>query len=228
MSKKIVILDLCDTLVKGNTTFLFLDSYFRDVPSYQFYMKCKKNLVLRAFFKLLRKLSYDLNRRIAVKFLKGTARTDLYNYAKLMVEKDFEFNHDIIKIVKYCQQQKIEIMILSASLDFIVEAVANNLNINWKGSELSYNNSACSGEIKNDLLFSKHKFIENLKCNIDTDVFFISDNVEDAKIIKSLNNGFGYYTLKNKSAFESNNIRKFSTVEIISKLEVSNEMLGEG
>lgn len=218
-----ITLDLCDTLVYGNTTFLFLDSYFKENGKYKVYKKIKNNILIRILFKILFKMRFDINRRVAVSFLKKIPRSQLSEYAtRLVVNDTFRFNPEMLDVITFAKKNNIEVSIVSASLDFIVEAVAQQFEIKWFASNLAYSDGVCTGKISSDLLFSKHlifkKIISEYKENKQS-VFFVSDNIEDSNLLVQLENGFGFYTIKNHKKFEKKGIKKFSYETFISKLK---------
>lgn len=220
MKGLIVTIDVCDTLVKGNTTFHFLDVIFKDDKKYIFFKRIKKNYLVRFILKILFELKFDVNRRIAIKFLAGYARDDLLDKADVVVRENFNFNKDVLSVIEYCKDNNIPVYLVSASLDFIVESISKFLDVNWYASTLEYPEGICNGRISQDLLFSKAKVIQGVENKPSCDsLIFISDNVEDLKILSDLNYGFGYYSKKNSRLFKRNKITPFDREYIINFLK---------
>lgn len=215
--KKFLGIDLCDSLVTGNTTFLFLDDFFQHNKKYQLIKKVRSNLLTRVIFKVLFKFHIDLNRKIAVSFLKDHSREELLHHAQFMADHSFTYNKELIELINIAKNTDTPIYLISASLDFIVEVVANKLDINFLSTELNYPHSICNGKIKKDLLFSKSIEINSTlkKLQIQKDnLIFISDNIQDLNILKSLNLGYGVYTKKNEKLFTNENIQEFDQIAI--------------
>ncbi|SMG26003.1 HAD family hydrolase [Cedecea sp. NFIX57] len=220
MKGVIVAIDVCDTLVKGNTTFHFLDVLFQDDKRYTFFKKVKKNYLVRILLKILFKLKFDINRRVAIKFLAGYTRDDLLGKADVFVREEFKFKKDVLNVIEYCKGNNIPVYLVSASLDFIVESISKFLDVNWYASSLEYSQGVCNGRINQDLLFSKAKIIQGIESQPNCDsLIFISDNIEDLKILSDLNYGFGYYSKKNSRLFTRNKITAFDTEHIINLLK---------
>lgn len=222
----IFITDMCDTLIKGNTTFLFLDNFFKKNKAYSIFRKIQKNIFYRILARIFFKFKFDINRKTTCLFLKKHSYEELYNHAKYMAEKKFLYNSSIVELINFCKKNKIEIYIASASLDFITAAVANKFQIKHISTELNYKNGFCLGTIKNDLLFTKKAAINNLlKQSNNSPVIFISDNIQDKGIIKMVSYGFGLYNRKNKNVFHKEKIKPFSnkSMQYIEQIITSNQ-----
>lgn len=218
---KHVYVDLCDTLIKGNTTFMFLDSFFkyRKNDKYWLYRKFSTSFFMRVIFKLLLLVKIDLNRRIAIRFLKGYDAEFLRSHVKEMLENgSFVENKQLIEVLQCAKSKNIPITIVSASLDFIVEVVACHYSFNYYSSKLGYINNKCQGCITLDLLFNKDKIFDSIDLNNVT-YCFISDNVQDVKILKSCVYGFGVPNIKNEKAFNNHNVTLINYNELINLIK---------
>ncbi|MDU6225224.1 MAG: haloacid dehalogenase-like hydrolase [Enterobacter asburiae] len=214
---KHVYVDLCDTLIKGNTTFMFLDSFFSHQKnnSYWFYRKVSTTFLMKVFFKLLFFLKIDLNRKIAVRFLNGYDIDFLKEHVrKMLISGFFIENKELVGVMRYAKTKHIPVTIISASLDFIVEVVASHYDIDCFSSKLEYKNGICQGRITQDLLFNKNRIFGEVEKN-NNDYCFISDNIQDIMLLKSCSHGFGVPNLKNKKAFVDNNIKLINYDELI-------------
>ncbi|CAD5940745.1 unnamed protein product [Escherichia coli] len=226
MKNTIAAFDLCDTLVKGNTTFIFLDSYLKNNKKYTLYRKVSRLLPFRVLLKFLFLFRLDLNRKLALRFLKGQNKLALQKHAKYLVDNVFIFNDDIVTLIKKCVDCKLKVYIVSASLDIIVQEVADKLSIDYVSSILSFKNDMCSGNLEKDILFiKKNIFLPNCSDYIDIDIknlFYISDNIQDIELIKKSFIGYGYYNKKNHFLFVKEGIKRFSLGEALADLNENN------
>ncbi|HIF9062230.1 TPA: HAD family hydrolase [Photobacterium damselae] len=174
--KKIACFDLCGTLVKENTTVEFVKKYRMTAYERKFY----NSFLFKIFNKILKKiLLIDFYRIILIRKLKGLERSTLYSMANDFVD-DCLGNEDVHKVLKECRDNKWDIYIVSASLDFIVEAFALKYGIkNCFYTKLSYIDGVCQGKIEEDLLDRK----ENIKLPQHDWSLFVSDNVGDKEVM---------------------------------------------
>ncbi|EKS6941652.1 haloacid dehalogenase-like hydrolase [Enterobacter roggenkampii] len=220
---KHVYVDLCDTLIKGNTTFMFLDSFFSHNPNnlYWFYRKISTSFFMRIIFKLLFSAKIDLNRRIAIRFLNGYSIDLLREHVKWMLLNGiYKENKELVNVMQCAKNKHIPVTIISASLDFIVEVIASHYSINYYSSKLEYKNGNCQGRIILDLLFDKHIIFNDIEQN-NNNYCFISDNIQDIQLLKSCNYGFGVPNLKNEKAFAVNNIKLINYDSLINLIKVN-------
>ena len=179
-----ILVDICWTLYRSNTTFDFLDAIISK----------KSYRLLRAFFKtkvgyrgnilLYRLTRTDWQRRLAVRYLKGISQAELAAKAETFVAnleqtKRIEASFDILS----CQQAPI--VILSGTLDCIAKAVGSRLHAQEiYSSALEYRNGACTGKLKEDILLSKKKYIGIDRFTI------LTDNTTDLDLVKQAEQAF--------------------------------------
>lgn len=226
MKKKILLLDLCHTLVDGNTTFVFLDAFLKHNKRYQIFKKIKSLFIIRVILKLCFKLGFDLNRKLAVFFLRGVCRDDLLLYATRMAKEEFIYNQDILDVTGLIDRSNVDVYILSASLDFIVEAVAKQFNFGFISTTMKYSDGVCSGCIDNDILFKKDQMLTELLSkhhyNDGTYIIFVSDNVEDFELLNKVDLGLAFINKSNSVFFSKRKMKAFSKQELIEALNLEN------
>lgn len=229
MTNLSVAIDLCDTLIKGNTTFIFLDHFFKNKPLYNVYRKLSRLFIFKLFFKALALIKFDANRKIAIFFLRGVDKNILQENANFLVQHSFVFEEDIIAVIKKCKSNKIPVYIVSASLDVIVEAVAKKFGVQYISSSLDFNANICTGKLKQDLLYTKELFFtkgSKKYTGIDLEqLVFVSDNVQDISLLKKARFGFGFYTDRNFSKFASNKIVKFEAENVVATINTYQDNL---
>jgi HAD superfamily phosphoserine phosphatase-like hydrolase len=155
----IAVFDLCGTLYDSNTTFDFLDFYFHANSQYQ----RERNVMRTAPFRALNRLSRYLTKREIIReklirFLHDIPRRTLLEAAAQFAKSELE-NKRIDKVHELLDRyraEKTKTILMSASLDFIVEEIAKMLSFdNFHATSLEYVNGVCTGRIKYDLLFHK-------------------------------------------------------------------------
>ena len=185
--KKLLVLDVCDTLYPVNTTMGFLD-YCVSSNSWKIFSLIRKTLFVKACNVVIYKLTkVDLMRAFSIRYLKG--------YSKFVLEKkakDYIDTLDIIELVKIeidkRKGEEWDVVLASASLDPIVSSICKKyMYSHYISSELLYDKkNICAGILKQDVLNEKHKYIENLSLKYN-DITFITDNKGDANCISHVN-----------------------------------------
>lgn len=184
---KIYLFDICGTLYKSNTTFDYLAYVLCPIsPLYRCFEKARKNIVWRAFNRILRDcFHYDMTRIIALRFLKGYTREDLLAYS-LNFYNDFlknKENYNILSYLKkYKEQKENQVIIASATIDVVAEVIAIKLGVKERySSQLKYSEGLCKGVLAHDLLGRKRQLLENLKMKEIEAVF--TDDISDIPLL---------------------------------------------
>lgn len=185
--KQLYIFDLCGTLYKSNTTFDFLDFYFLDKSrSYRFTRKLFKTIPWRLFNRFCMMLfDLDLTRKICIRQLRKYTKEQLSQMADHFVKtflngKKLHVTQDLLHQAQANHQ---EVMIMSASLDFIVAAAAKELHVTrFYSSELEYDGDICTGKLQTDLL-GKKSILCNSSQILLKDAVVITDNLSDHDIV---------------------------------------------
>lgn len=183
-NKPIVIVDICGTLYNSNTTFDFLD-FFLKGKSYVFFRKISKTLLWRILNKIIISLTaFDLTRNLAVNHLKGKSKLELKTAMELFYDKLIDRKYENIFAIVNQLKQENRVILASATLDFIAEKIANEIDIKeYFSTELLYNhNGYCTGKICRDLLGNKFKILESERV-ISPYYMTITDNFSDLDIL---------------------------------------------
>lgn len=191
--KGIVLCDICWTLYKSNTTFDFLDYYFKS-KSYVFTRRISKTILFRVVNKIsVCVFDYDLIRAFFVRRLNGISKSDLLKmgnefYNSYLSGKEI---YESIDIISRFKEKGYKIVLASATLDFIAEIIASNLNIpDYFGTNLQYDkNGICKGKIYQDRLGNKERAMRDLY-NLKHWNVVITDNITDIDIIRKCNRVF--------------------------------------
>lgn len=176
--KKVLYLDVCGTLYDSNTTFDFLTFFLSGRK-----LKLIKYIRSSSLCKILNKLSLmifrkDLIRIFAIRMLKGYSKDILKDNAINFITT-LKIIQPVIIEVESKKKEIDEVILLSASLDFIVESVCDiNKFDSYHSTLLEYKNGICTGRMKRDLLWSKHDIISHSLYH-DLHKTFITDNITD-------------------------------------------------
>ena len=212
---KLVFFDVCDTLYDENTTFGFLEYYF-PIGRKALLLKIRKLYIVKAFNYLFVKLfGYDFVRLMGISMLKNESKKDLEIYAKQYVIDRLEYkkNKEIHTLLDRYKEEKREIVLLSGSLDFIIKAIADELQIDhYYASALHYINSVSAGKIDIDLLGRKSFIVE--KNFYGQRYIVVTDNLSDLNIVKGSQKSYILSKEKNISMWNTLN-----NIEIIKILE---------
>ncbi|MGN0187859.1 MAG: HAD family hydrolase [Paludibacteraceae bacterium] len=162
----VVLIDICGTLFCSNTTFDFLD-YYVEEHSYRCFRKIMHSKLWRYANSLIyRLLHVDLSRRVALSYLKGKSRTQLYSMAEVFYN-DYLLKHKneaVWQLLQEFRAENAEIVLVSATIDPVAQAVAHNLGVEHVvSSHLNYDSDQkCRGKLAVDVLRSKSAELRRL------------------------------------------------------------------
>lgn len=174
IEKKALLVDLCDTLYPENTTIGFVNNL----------VKNRYILSNSKIFKLISKVLFivtriDLLRKIYVGKLNNYQRDDLLRAAEVYLNQ-LKPNTKILKIIEQHRKDGFDLILVSASLDPIVEMASRKFGFtSFYSSKLGYDNECrCTGILVDDLLGNKLNTIKEIKKNY-TELIFLTDNKSD-------------------------------------------------
>lgn len=214
---KIAVFDVCGTLYDSNTTFDFLDDYFKNDKKYRLFRKISTSLPGKLFnYPFYRFFKYDIIRIIATSFLKGSNTEDLN-----IATKKFVYNQLESKIKKEIQQLFTEykkkgfiIVLMSGSYSMIIEHVSDYFDADGLfASELEVVDNKYTGRYKSDQLFNKKKVLLNTYPDI-TELIVVSDNRTDYELMKESDKGYAVCNKAQQVLFwESKNLPHVEIVD---------------
>ncbi|WPA92124.1 haloacid dehalogenase-like hydrolase [Providencia zhijiangensis] len=172
--RKILLLDICGTITKKNTTIDFIQSLGKD-------LHWSKVLYGRILWRLFKN---DYLRRQYIKMLAGYSQDELSDLAEKYIE-NLELDDTILKYVSYLNSANFHLIFISATLDNITSALSKKFNANGIiSSKLEYENSICTGKLSRDVLDMKEKHIESDIINPKNLTCLITDNYGDYALSK--------------------------------------------
>ncbi len=208
--KQLVVFDICGTLYESNTTFDFI-GYVNKSKT----INLLNNRLIKYAFVLLGKLvNKDIYRFLYVRQLKGMSKIELDKLANEFVEswligKEITVSHELLM---KCKNSNRTCLIISASLDVIVCAICNKLDVDtFYSSELEFVNGIATGYLATDMLGNKHKIKEVV--NSSEIEMVVTDNVSDFNLVSLAKKSFVLSKEKNIAFWRSKNI----SVDVILK-----------
>lgn len=175
--------DICDTLYYSNTTFDFISFLLkRENPSSleKFNrIRNRKTAIFIVRFSVLKLFKFDLFRKKAVTFLKGYSKEKLSDLGHAFYN-EYLVNKEISQTINVLKANRSKTILVSSSIDIIVNEIAKNLNVKKVlSSELEFENETCSGRLKFDMTGKKSKYFKN------HDYIVYSDNYSDYFFVKN-------------------------------------------
>ena len=201
---KLVFFDVCDTLYSENTTFGFLEYYFSGGIK-SFLLKIRKIYIIKVMNYISVKLfRYDPIRHIGIFMLKNETREDLVCKAEQYVSNILKHkkNTEVHTLLGRYKEEKKEIILLSGSLDFIIESIAKSLGIPlYYATTLQQRKGIILGSIDVDLLGNKRSVIGKYYARIP--YVLVTDNLSDFSIAKNAEKSYILTKEKHKDLWET-------------------------
>ena len=201
---KLFFFDVCDTLYNENTTFGFLEYYFSNGIKSSL-LNIRKIYIIKIFNYLSVKLfSYDFIRYIGIFMLKNESKKDLKFKAKQYVANILKHkkNMEVHTLLSRYKEEKREIVLLSGSLDFIIEEIAKSLGIPlYYATTLQQRKGIILGSIDVDLLGNKRSVIDKYYARIP--YVLVTDNLSDFSIAKNAEKSYILTKEKHKNLWET-------------------------
>lgn len=208
---RVAVFDVCNTLINDNTTAGFVQFVSRRASgswkSLIVRLIRSKRSPLRFFFAILYRLGFgDLPKACLVYLLKGYSREQLQNYAQAYVQSASE-NSAIKEVWLYVEAERMkgsEILLVSASLCIVVDALAELIGAQGIGSRLEFSEGCCTGRLVEDISGRKVELVMGFLGNRAEDYVTVvfSDNVSDLPLLEYADKGYAVCTAK------SNGLRK--------------------
>ncbi|MFN3639955.1 MAG: HAD-IB family phosphatase [Flavobacterium sp.] len=193
MRNIIALFDVCGTLYHSNTTYDFMKFFLkRNDPKRYYRYLLMKSWFLKPFWKLLIFLKGNnyLNRKIFLSLLKGYNVERVQQEAKYFVENQLNCKkmYELHEKLESHLSQNHHVVLLSASIEPVIQAIANHLGIpTFLSTQLGITNETYNGEIVFDMEGKKKaSFEKNYQDKKDKLVYFYSDNKEDIDLLESV------------------------------------------
>ncbi|MFZ5973491.1 MAG: HAD family hydrolase [Bacteroidota bacterium] len=186
---EVLVIDVCDTLFKSNTTFDFVDYLLGNTNRlrHQFFLLITSRLS-PAFYtlELLGKVTgIDVIRRLVIFLLRGYPKNMVEQWATDFME-DFlmpRLNTEVLQILQHRKSSKR--FLISSSVEPVVKAIAHRLNVGYYASGLEERNGVITGRMSMDLTGKKHHVVEAI--NLTTPIHqlvVVTDNKSDYRLVE--------------------------------------------
>ncbi|XOV87817.1 MAG: HAD family hydrolase [Pseudomonadota bacterium] len=177
--KKVLLVDLCGTLVDANTTFGFLEDFLAEDQAYAGFRARYSSYTSRVLNRLL---PGDKRRLAAIRLLANRREADL-DQAAARYLASVRIIDDVVRRVEDLAKCHDNTLLLSSSLDFIVRAACKQFGFDgWHATTLDYADGYCSGQVVTDLLGRKDRVIRDVYGS--TSCTLVTDNRSDANCIR--------------------------------------------
>ena len=187
--KKVAIFDVCDTLYDANTTAGFIEFVGRRADDSQILRIWRRwtSRTSPAFYVgavAARLFSVDVARKRLIGSLRGFHRQELQRLARdyaagPLVERENRRLHERLAEHRRAGER---IILLSSSLDVVVEAIAAKLGAQFEASRLQFVDDVCTGKLKLDLTGRKRAHALRL-CGPNTEFHVYTDNRSDLDLL---------------------------------------------
>jgi len=189
LEPRLVIFDLCDTLYNVNTTVGFVD-YYRSVEQDQRIGRILHRWLSKTspwfYFGAItqRLLGWDVARQRIIAALAGESRAKLTkaagDYARNMLPP--HANRPLHDRLSSHLAAGDHVMLLSSSLDLVVEEAATVLGVDYRASKLGFDGDSCTGRLDQDLTGRKASEIRDL-IETSSSICVYTDNRSDRDLI---------------------------------------------
>ena len=191
MLTKLAVFDVCDTLYKSNTTFDFirfvLETEQKSFKALLFRLFTFKYSPFFILFYLIQKLNkQDVCKQQCLALLKGYSNEALRELARqfkeTVLEKvKIEATHQLLAD---CKEDGTEVILLSASIDPVIDVIAASLGVKALSSTLAYTNTGIfNGRLDFEMTGKKQTKIEGFGYHETTELMVVSDNFTDKKLM---------------------------------------------
>lgn len=184
--KIFMIIDLCGTLVKENTTHAFVG--YINLPWMKRFIRYIAMGHLVGFFSAY--FYNNLRKKMLAYTLKGISREKLYELAKEYAQKTLIDKGNKFILSEISAHENATICLASASIDPVVSAFAQLINADcFVSSQLAYDSAGiCQGYYASDATGVKWRLItEHWKIDPDYIIKAYTDNLEDQDLAKNSN-----------------------------------------
>lgn len=201
---RIAVFDVCGTIYQSNTTFDFIYYIYRASWRGKIWKFLIGSLLGKAlgyvfskYFKLdiYRETGNRLLKRFTIRQIKVLAAEFVQEY---LAERK---NEEVIRKMEAYRAKGYQIVLMSASYDFIIEQVASSLQANaYFGSRLKSHNDRYIGGYHFDLKGKKKQVLEANYPQIER-LAAISDNQSDLQLLAAANEAFVIINNNKKASF---------------------------
>jgi len=172
------VFDVCGTLYASNTTFDFIIEYHKYHRNRLKFFWTR--ILLSLPFKILNRMKFLSIRRNMIYSLKGESKHELFDFSQIFVDR-YLGNKRKQETMQLLLNDPLNSVLMSASIDPVIIAISNHLNVKAYSSVLEYNDEGmCTGKLDVDLKGIKSNQITESNLEL-----VATDNMSDIDLIKN-------------------------------------------
>jgi phosphoserine phosphatase len=208
-SNQIYIFDVCGTLYHSNTTYDFLEYYFRKKDKFKYCLiRVLLSLPGKVIFVTLSKMGIKVGvRSFLIGLLKHENAYEVERFAILFVSDELNSKRFLKtqSILKKAQEENRRVVLVSASLEPVILAIADELGVKEYFSSIleKSEEGIYSGKLVQDL---KGQKLMTIKKNFDIqagEFFVYTDNLDDIALIELSKKAYVISKKRNLKKWES-------------------------
>jgi phosphoserine phosphatase len=206
---QIYIFDVCGTLYHANTTYRFLEYYFKDKNRFKYWLiRMLLSLPGKSIVVALSKVGIKADvRSFLIGLLKNENANEVERYSNLFVSDALNSKRfiRIQSILKKAQEENKRVVLVSASLEPVIKAIADNLQVKEYFASLleKSEEGIYSGKLVHDLKGQKLMTIKR-NLNVQGGGFFVyTDNLDDIALIGLAEKAFVISKKRNLKKWEN-------------------------
>ncbi|KAA9327381.1 HAD family hydrolase [Adhaeribacter soli] len=190
---ELFVFDICDTLFYSNTTFDFIKFVLQKkgwggkLRQFDLYTKRTSPVFIGLYF--FQKFSKeDWPKKLCLRLLKGVSKKELYQLGEAF-EKQFLASRMVEKTHQMLRQLRKEgktVVLISASIDPVVAAIANALAVDYRCSELAYDSQGnFTGDLQWEMTGQKLVALRKMLSSEDAPFAVATDNFSDRGLVEA-------------------------------------------
>jgi phosphoserine phosphatase len=190
---ELFVFDICDTLFYSNTTFDFIKFVLQEKrwnsKLRQFDLFTKKTSPVFVGLYFLQKFSkVDWPKKLCLRLLKGMSKKELYQFGEAF-EKQFLASRMVERTHQMLNQLRKEgksVVLLSASIDPVVAAIAKALEVEYRCSELAYDSLGnFTGDLQWEMTGQKLVALRKMLSSENAPFAVATDNFSDRGLVEA-------------------------------------------
>lgn len=199
---KVLICDLCGTLVQHNTTEMIVQRVSNRSLVEPFPMRLLSRIVFS--------LGLDLMKSFKIFSINGISEHLLLKEARLYFES-VQLRQEVLSILKEKQKQGFYTVLVSGSIEPVVKVFSENLGFDeYCSTVLNYSQKRLNG-IAYDMLFNKSKAVKKIamECN---ELVVISDNLTDLDLFEMATERYVVINSQKHKKFWEKKLKNFTCI----------------
>ena len=200
LTRTIAVFDIDGTITVNNTFFSFIRFFLKRERKikYFIFIILSSNFFKVFWFLYSQFCSFEFYRHICIWFLRGAAEAEVSKAAADFINslKSEDYIEPTLQLISDFQKQKIDIILVSGTLCYLAESLADHLGAKSAiGFLPDLEDNRLTGKIKSDPRGRKDVFIRPFLAG--RELFFVTDNKEDMPLVLLANKA--WVVSKNKN-----------------------------